>query len=72
MLYASPHFHRRLLQVVTYFTFFYNVMFGAIMCFLRALGVVMFIMVSSFRLDKDVYMRGMEGFDLGMYVGQRT
>eukprot|EP00731_Ephydatia_muelleri_P028987 Em0020g631a len=63
--------HRRLLQVVTYFIFFYNVMFGAVMCFLRALGVVMFIMVSSFRLDKDVYMRGMEGWDLGnrTYVG---
>ena len=58
---------RRLLQVVSYFIFFYNVMFGAVMCFLRALGVVMFTMVASFRLDKDVYMRGMEGWDLGKW-----
>ena len=39
------------------------------MCFLRALGVVMFLMVSSFRLDKDVYMRGMEGWDIGKWRG---
>jgi hypothetical protein len=38
------------------------------MCFLRVFGVFMFTMVMLFRLDWDVYMRGLEGWDMGKYT----
>ena len=38
------------------------------MCFLRVFGVFMFTMVMLFRLDFDVYMRGLEGWDFGVFV----
>ena len=48
--------------------FFFNVIFGVVMCFLRVFGVFMFTMVMLFRLDFDVYMRGLEGWDFGVFV----
>ena len=38
------------------------------MCFLRVFGVFIFTMVMLFRLDWDVYMRGLEGWDTGKHV----
>ena len=58
---------RWLYQILTYFFFFFNVIFGFVMCVLRALGVVIFTVVMLFRLDWDVYMRGLEGWDMGMW-----
>ena len=37
------------------------------MCFLRVFGVVVFTVVMLFRMDWDVYMRGLEGWDMGIY-----
>ena len=57
--------HRRIYDVLTYVFFFFNVIFGVVMCFLRVFGVFIFTMVMLFRLDWDVYMRGLEGWDTG-------
>ena len=35
------------------------------MCFLRVFGVVIFTVVMLLRMDWDVYMRGLEGWDVG-------
>ena len=56
---------RWLYQLLAYFLFFFNVIFGVVMCFLRILGVVVFTLVMLCRLDWDVYMRGLEGWDIG-------
>ena len=61
------HTCRWLYQIFTYFFFFFNVIFGFVMCVLRVLGVVIFTVVMLFRLDWDVYMRGLEGWDMGMW-----
>ena len=60
--------HRSIYDVLTYVFFFFNVIFGVVMCFLRVFGVFMFTMVMLFRLDWDVYMRGLEGWDTGEYL----
>ena len=56
---------RRLYQLVSYILFFFNVIFGIVMCCLRVFGVVIFTCVMLFRIDWDVYMRGLEGWDIG-------
>jgi hypothetical protein len=56
---------RWLYHILTYFLFFFNAIFGLVMCVLRGLGVVIFTAVMLFRLDWDVYMRGLEGWDMG-------
>ena len=38
------------------------------MCVLRVFAVIIFTMVMLFRIDWDVYMRGLEGWDTGTYV----
>ena len=53
---------------MVYFFFFFNVIFGFVMCFLRLLGVVIFTAIMLFRLDWDVYMRGLEGWDMGKNI----
>lgn len=60
-----------LYNLVAYVLFFFNVIFGVASCFLRIFGVFMFTAVMQFRMDWDVYMRGLEGWDLGhrTYVG---
>ena len=62
-----PFFCRWLYQILTYFFFFYNVIFGFVMCFLRVFAVLIFTVVMLFRLDWDVYMRGLEGWDTGLF-----
>ena len=60
---------RQLYQLLSYLLFFFNVMYGIIMCMLRIFGVVIFTCVMLFRLDWDIYMRGLEGWDTGnVYV----
>ena len=59
---------RRIYDVLTYVFFFFNVIFGVVMCFLRVFGVFIFTMVMLFRLDWDVYMRGLEGWDMGKHM----
>ena len=44
---------------------FFNFIFALIMGVLRVLGCVIFTMVMFMRLDWDVYMRGLEGWDFG-------
>jgi hypothetical protein len=56
---------RWLYQILTYFFFFFNVIFGFVMCVLRVFGMLVFTVVMLFRLDWDVYMRGLEGWDMG-------
>ena len=56
---------RQLFNVLTYVFMFFNVIFGFVMCFLRVFGVLIFTCVMLFRLDWDVYMRGLEGWDMG-------
>ena len=38
------------------------------MCVLRVFALMMFTMVMLFRIDWDVYMRGLEGWDTGTHV----
>ena len=38
------------------------------MCVLRVFAVIIFTMVMLFRIDWDVYMRGLEGWDTGTYA----
>ena len=57
--------YRQIYDVLTYIFLFFNVIFGVVMCFLRVFGVFIFTMVMLFRLDWDVYMRGLEGWDTG-------
>ncbi len=57
--------HRRVYQILAYVLFFFNVIYGFVMCLLRLLGMVIFTIVMLFRMDHDVYMRGLEGWDTG-------
>ena len=50
---------------MAYFLFFFNGIFGFVMCILRGVGVIIFTAVMLFRLDWDIYMRGLEGWDMG-------
>jgi hypothetical protein len=56
---------RWLYDILAYFLFFFNGIFGFVMCILRGVGVVIFTAVMLFRLDWDIYMRGLEGWDTG-------
>ena len=38
------------------------------MCVMRIFALMMFTMVMLFRIDWDVYMRGLEGWDTGTHV----
>ena len=58
---------RWLCQILAYFLFFFNVIFGLVMCILRVFGMLIFTVVMLFRLDWDVYMRGLEGWDTGIW-----
>ena len=57
--------YRWLYDIMAYFFFFFNVIFAFVMCLLRGVGVVIFTAIMLFRLDWDVYMRGLEGWDMG-------
>ena len=59
---------RWLYHILTYFFFFFNAIFGFVMCVLRVFAVGVFTVVMLFRLDWDVYMRGLEGWDTGTYI----
>ena len=56
--------YRNLFNILTYVFLFFNVIFGVVICFLRVFGVFVFSNVMLFRLDWDVYMRGLEGWDM--------
>lgn len=62
---------RPLYMLVTYLILFFDVCYSIAMCILRVLGPFIFTAVTLFRLDRDVYMRGLEGWDIGhrTYVG---
>ncbi len=60
-----PIFYRSLYQVFIFIFFFFNSIYGVVLCFLRIFGSVIFTVVMLFRLDWDVYMRGLEGWDVG-------
>ena len=55
-------------QFLIYVFFFFNVIFAAVMSFLRVFASLMFTIVMYVRLDWDVYMRGLEGWDFGELV----
>ena len=57
---------RQLYQLLSYLLFFFNVMYGLVMCMLRSFSVFIFTTLMLFRLDWDVYMRGLEGWDTGI------
>ncbi|XP_064405982.1 receptor for retinol uptake stra6-like [Halichondria panicea] len=56
---------KSLYQILSFIFFFFNVIYGIVMCFLRVFAMVMFTIVMLFRIDRDVYMRGLEGWDVG-------
>ena len=60
---------RGLYYTALYFMTFFNFIFALIMGVLRVLGCVIFTMVMFMRLDWDVYMRGLEGWDFGKGAG---
>lgn len=62
---------RHLYMLVTYLVLFFNIIYSVAFCILRVLVSFIFTVVMLFRLDRDVYMRGLEGWDLGhrIYVG---
>lgn len=52
-------------MLVSYLVLFFDVIYSVATCILRVLGPLIFNIVMLFRLDRDVYMRGLEGWDLG-------
>lgn len=69
MLHISLVFCRRLYILCTYLLLGFNVLYGGAMSFLRILGSLVFNICMVFRLDRDLYMRGLEGWDLGTSCG---
>ena len=62
---------RSLYQILSFVFFFFNVIYGIVMCFLRVLGMLVFTIIMLFRIDRDVYMRGLEGWDVGTWTSVR-
>ena len=62
---------RSLYQILSFIFFFFNVIYGIVMCFLRVFAMVIFTIVMLFRIDRDVYMRGLEGWDVGTWTSLR-
>ncbi len=62
---------RSVYQILSFVFFFFNVIYGIVMCFLRVFGMVIFTIVMLFRMDRDVYMRGLEGWDVGTWTSVR-
>lgn len=56
---------RRLYLLVTYLGLFFDVIYSMAMSILRILSSFIFSCVMVFRLDRDLFMRGLEGWDLG-------
>ena len=52
-------------MLVTYLVLFFDVIYSMAMAILRVLGTLIFNIVMVFRLDRDLYLRGLEGWDLG-------
>ena len=61
--------HRSVYLLFTYFFFFFNFLSALVLACLRVFGSFMFTMVMFFRIDWDVYMRGLEGWDIGRCGG---
>ncbi|ELT90331.1 hypothetical protein CAPTEDRAFT_133475, partial [Capitella teleta] len=61
----------RVLHVVNYVLFFFNILLGFFSCTLRILLSVVFGTILIPRLDRTIYMRGFERFDKGhnTYLG---
>ena len=57
--------YRRLYMLTTYVSLFFDVIYSLAMSVLRILGPFVFNSVMVFRLDRDLYLRGLEGWDLG-------
>ncbi len=66
---SPPHPPSNIYQILAYVLFFFNFMFGFCMCLLRVFALTMFTIVMLFRVDVDVYMRGLEGWDTGRRRG---
>ena len=62
---ARDFYCRGLYYFLSYFLLFFNVIFAVVMGFLRVVGALIFTVVMYMRLDWDVYMRGLEGWDFG-------
>jgi len=63
---------RRLYILSTYLLLGFNVLYAGAMSFLRILGALVFNICMVFRLDRDLYMRGLEGWDLGTRCSARV
>ena len=62
---------RSVYQILSFVFFFFNVIYGIVMCFLRVFGMLVFTIIMLFRMDRDVYMRGLEGWDVGTWASVR-
>ncbi len=62
---------RSVYQILSFVFFFFNVIYGIVMCFLRVFGMLVFTIIMLFRMDRDVYMRGLEGWDVGTWTSVR-
>ena len=56
--------YSHLYLLFTYFFLFFDVIYSIVVAVLRFLGPLFFSIIMLFRLDRDLYFRGMEGWDL--------